>query len=188
MTLIESQSSLSVGNSAPSFALKGVDGNMHSFPVGKPTLLIFMCNHCPYVKAKIDAIIGLHEKFKDRVNIIGINSNDPDYEGEGMGNMKLFAKEKNIQFPYVLDDTQEIAKAYGATCTPDPFLFDAEGRLVFHGRIDDALTLEAEPKENTMEISLEKLLNGEKIENPFQPSMGCSIKWKGEKNGGNSQD
>jgi peroxiredoxin len=178
MTLTESGKKLNIGDTAPDFSLVGTDGAKHSLETGKPTLVIFMCNHCPYVKAKIDIITALHEKFKDKINVIGVNSNDPDYEGEGMENMKRFAEEKNIQFPYVIDDTQDVARAYGATCTPDPFLFDSEGKLIFHGQIDNALTLDAEATENTMENNIEKLLNGEKIENPFQPSMGCSIKWK----------
>ena len=178
MTLTESETKLNIGDIAPNFELMGVDNANHSLDTGKPTLIIFMCNHCPYVKAKIQVITGLHEKFKDNVNIIGINSNDPDYEGEGMENMKKFAEENVVQFPYLLDETQEVAKNYGATCTPDPFLFDNEGKLVFHGKLDDALTLEAEVTENTMENILNNVLNNEKIDNPFQPSMGCSIKWK----------
>ena len=109
--------------------------------------------------------------------MIGINSNDPAYPGEGMENMKAFAKERGIEFPYVLDDTQEAAKAYGATCTPDPFLFDRERKLVFHGRINDEMEPGDPVSENTMADTVEKLIRGEEIGDEFKPSMGCSIKW-----------
>ena len=93
--------------------------------------------------------------------------------------MKKFAVERGIKFPYLIDDTQEVAKTYGATCTPDPFLFNKERKLVFHGRIDNALTLDERPTEQIMENNIQKILKGEKIEKGFEPSMGCSIKWKG---------
>jgi peroxiredoxin len=181
MVLTESSRKLRTGDDMPEFNLLGTDGNEFSSDdmKGKPSLIIFMCNHCPYVKAKIESITALHEKFKGRINVVGINSNDPDYEGEGMDNMKKFAEEKNIQFPYLLDDTQEVAKSYGATCTPDLFLFDNGKKLVFHGRIDNALTLDSQPTEQTMENNIRKILDGGKIEKDFEPSMGCSIKWKG---------
>jgi len=76
------------------------------------------------------------------------------------------------------DETQEVARSYGATCTPDPFLFDKNMKLVFHGRIDDALSLDVDPTENTMDENINKILNGEKVNETFKPSLGCSIKWK----------
>ncbi len=142
-------------------------------------LVIFMCNHCPYVKAKIGTIVRLYEKWGGRVSFAGINSNDPEYEDEGMENMKIFSKERNISFPYLLDETQETAKAYGATCTPDPFLFDKDFKLAFHGRIDDALGPGQEAKKHTIDENISKMLSGEEIADEFKPSMGCSIKWKG---------
>ena len=89
----------------------------------------------------------------------------------------MFAKERDINFPYVLDGTQEVAKAYGATCTPDPFLFDKEQKLVFHGRIDDALEPGQEVTERTMDENIAKLLSQKEISEEAKPSMGCSIKW-----------
>ena len=138
---------------------------------------MFICNHCPYVKAKIDVMVNLHVKWGEKIAFVGINSNDPQYEGEGMDNMKVFARERNMKFPYLLDNTQEIAKAYGATCTPDPFLFDKDFNLVFHGRIDDALEPGQEIKENTMDENIKKLISGDIISKELKPSMGCSIKW-----------
>jgi len=180
MVLTQSFKKLNRGDKAPEFSLKGVDEKTYSLPdfAGKEGLLIiFMCNHCPYVKAKIDTIVKLQEKWRNRVAVVGINSNDPNYPEEGMENMKVFVKERNIQFPYLLDDTQEVAKAYGATCTPDPFLFDKEQKLVFQGRIDDALQPGDETKENTMDENIAALVSGKEVPDEFKPSMGCSIKW-----------
>jgi len=180
MVLTQSFQKLNRGDKAPDFSLKGVDDktySLSSFDGKEGLLVLFICNHCPYVKAKIDAIVKLHEKHRDKVAFVGINSNDPEYEGEGIENMKAFAKERNMQFPYLLDETQEVAKAYGATCTPDPFLFDKNQKLVFHGRIDDGLEPGQEVTENTMDENIQKLLSGEEISEELKLSMGCSIKW-----------
>lgn len=158
----------------------GIDGGAH--PLGdlrgsEGTLIIFMCNHCPYVKAKIDDLVALHKKFGDKVAVIGINSNDPDYPGEGMENMKEFAKDQGIEFAYLLDENQTVAKEYGATCTPDPFLFDKDLKLIFHGKINDAMQPDDPVREQTMQNIIEKYLRGESIEKWFDPSLGCSIKF-----------
>ena len=180
MALTESQIKLNARDTAPAFNLKGVDGKNYSledFSNKEGVFIVFMCNHCPYVHAKIDPLNQLHERFGDRVAIVGINSNDPEFPGEGLENMKQFAAERNIKYSYLLDDTQETARAYGATCTPDPFLFDKDRKLVFHGRINDAMQTEDTATEQTMEINIEKMLKGEVIDTWFNPSIGCSIKW-----------
>ena len=180
MVLTQSFEKISRGDGAPEFSLKGVDGKTYSlfdFQGKEGLLILFICNHCPYVKAKIDVMVKLHVKWGEKIAFVGLNSNDPKYEGEGMDNMKVFAKEYNMKFPYLLDNTQEIAKAYGATCTPDPFLFDRDFNLVFHGRIDDALEPGQEIKENTMDENIKKLISGDIISKELKPSMGCSIKW-----------
>ena len=92
--------------------------------------------------------------------------------------MKAVAKEKCLEIDYLVDETQEIAKKYGAVCTPDPFLFDSDRKLVFHGRIDNAMNPDATATQKVMINNIEKFLNGEKIEKDFDPSIGCSIKWK----------
>ena len=181
MVLTESTISLKTGDSAPEFNLKGIDDNMHSLNdySKKGLLIIFMCNHCPYVKAKINAINELHDKFKDHISIVGINSNDSiKYPDDNFDSMKVVVKEKGLKIDYLVDETQEIAKKYGAVCTPDPFLFDSEKKLVFHGRIDDAMNPDAEVTEKVMVNNIEKFLDGQKIEKEFDPSIGCSIKWK----------
>ena len=181
MVKLESVISLKTGDGAPEFNLKGIDDNLHSLNdySKKGLLIIFMCNHCPFVKAKIEAIKELHSKFKDDISIVGINSNDSvKYPDDDFESMKNVAKEKGLEIDYLVDETQEIAKKYGAVCTPDPFLFDSEKKLVFHGRIDDAMNPEATVSEKVMVNNIEKFLNGEKIEKDFDPSIGCSIKWK----------
>ena len=182
MVLLESKITLKTGDNAPDFSLKGIDDEMHSldsYAGNKGLLIIFMCNHCPYVKAKIDAIKQIHEKFNENIALVGINSNDStEYPDDSFENMKKIANEKGIKFDYLVDDKQEIAKKYGAVCTPDPFLFDSERKLIFHGRIDDAMNPDAVATEKTMINNIEKFLNGDKIEKDFDPSIGCSIKWK----------
>ena len=182
MVLLESKVSLQTGDMAPDFELLGIDDKQHSltnYKDYKGLLVIFICNHCPYVKAKIDAIKEIHEKFKDRIALVGINSNDStEYPDDSFENMKIIAQEKEIKFDYLVDDDQEIAKRYGAVCTPDPFLFDSERKLVFHGRIDNAMKPEDTATEKTMIDNIQKFLDGEKIEKDFDPSIGCSIKWK----------
>lgn len=180
MVKTPSSQALQARQKAPDFSLKGVDGKKYSLQNfnTKALLIVFMCNHCPYVHARLRDIIVLQEKFKGSLQVVGINSNDPNYEGEGFENMVRFAKERKMNFPYLFDETQNAARAYGAVCTPDPFLFDAGKKLIFHGRINDAMEPEQKPKTQVMEINVRKLLNGEKIEKTFDPSIGCSIKWK----------
>jgi len=182
MVLLESKISLKTGDTAPDFSLMGIDDKMHSLEsyVGsKGLLVIFMCNHCPYVKAKIDAIKQIHEKFKESIALVGINSNDStEYPDDSFENMKKIADEKGMKFDYLVDEKQDMAKKYGAICTPDPFLFDQNRKLVFHGRIDNAMNPDDTATENTMQENIEKYLAGEKIEKDFDPSIGCSIKWK----------
>lgn len=171
---------LKTGSTAPDFELKGVDGMMHSFQdyKSRATLVVFICNHCPYVKARIGDIVALQSKFKpSELQIIGIDSNDPNYKDEGFDNMVAFAKDYRLNFPYLIDDSQDVARSYGAVCTPDPFLF-VDGKLAFHGRINDALEPEARPTVPVMENNVRRLLKGERLEKDFDPSIGCSIKWK----------
>ena len=182
MVLLESQVKLKAGDKAPEFELLGIDDKKHSLSDYKDyqgVLIIFMCNHCPYVKAKSDAFNELYDKFGDKIAIIGINSNDStDYPEDSFDNMKKTAQEKGFKFDYLVDDTQDVAKKYGAMCTPDPFLFDKDLKLVFHGRIDNAMKPDDNATEKTMINNIEKLLAGQKIEKDFEPSIGCSIKWK----------
>lgn len=146
---------LKKGSLAPDFTLLGTDDKKHSLNSLKGekfTLIVFMCNHCPYVIPRLDELNKLNEK----INVIGINPNDPEkYPDDSFENMKKLP----VEFPYLIDETQEIAKKYGAVCTPDLFLFDKNLKLIYHGRIEDI--------EKALTSSIEEI-----------PSQGCSIKWK----------
>jgi peroxiredoxin len=176
-----SSQTLKKNDTAPSFRLMGTDDKFYSLEDfrSKCLLIVFICNHCPYVKARIADLVSLQNKFStSELQIVGINSNDPSYQDEGFENMVKFSKQNILNFPYLMDETQQIAKSYGAVCTPDPFLFDQNRRLVFHGKINDAMESEMTPHVHVMEKNIRKLLNGEIIEKDFDPSIGCSIKWK----------
>lgn len=184
MVLLKSEVVLKTGDKAPDFDLLGTDDKKHTlseFKGSNAMLVVFMCNHCPYVQAKVDALNEIYEKFKGKIAMIGINSNDPtNYPDDSFENMKKFARQKGIGFTYLVDETQQVAKRYGAVCTPDPFLFDKDGKLVFHGRIDNAMKPEDAATEKTMIANIENVLAGKRIEKDFDPSMGCSIKWKSQ--------
>ena len=183
MVKTESGLRMQKGEKAPDFSLPAADGRMYSrddFADKEGMFVLFMCNHCPYVKARADEVVALHKEFGDRIAFVGINSNDPDYPGEGMELMKAFAKERGMEFPYLLDEDGTVARQYGATCTPDPYLFDGDHKLVFHGRIVDALEPQEQVHEHTMRENMQKLIGGETIEPWFNPSLGCSIKFKSQ--------
>ncbi len=180
---MESQIKLKQGERAPYFKLMGVDGKFYSkddFKNKKALLIIFMCNHCPYVKAKIKLINELHANYSNKnVAVVGISSNDAiQYPDDSFENMKLFAQEHNIEYPYLYDETQEVAQKYGAQCTPDPFLFDENFELAYHGRLNDAMSPEAKATSNDMKSAIESVLRKKKPETFFVPSIGCGIKWK----------
>lgn len=182
MVKTQSTQKLISGSKAPNFSLKGVDNKIYSLEniKSKSLLVVFICNHCPYVKARISDLVSLQSKFgPDNLQIIGINSNDPNYGDEGFENMIKFAQKYSLNFPYLIDDTQNVAKEFGAVCTPDPFLFDESKTLVFHGRINNALEPDAVPTIHTMEENIQKVVTGNKNEivKDFDPSIGCSIKW-----------
>jgi len=182
MVLMESKNKLKLGDEALEFDLVGIDGKNYSLKDfdGKPFLIIFMCNHCPYVKVKIEHIKKLAEDYKDRITVIGINSNDPDYDEEdSFENMKSYAAEGNYNFVYLVDESQDIAKKYGASCTPDPFLFDKNKRLVYHGRINNQMEPSDDITSEDMKKAFDYVLEGKNIDFEVFPSIGCSIKWKG---------
>lgn len=172
---------LKKGAAAPGFALPGVDDRTHSlsdFSGKRGLFVLFMCDHCPYVKARMREIVELYEEFGERIAFVGINSSDPKYPGEGLESMKSFVREYAMAFPYLMDEDGAVGKAFGASCTPDPFLFDANRTLVFHGKLVDALEPNDTVHKRTMRENMRKLLADERIEPWFDPSLGCSIKFK----------
>ena len=168
---------------AAEFDLLGVDGKRHTLASARGSnglLVMFICNHCPYVKAVIERIVrDARDLAAHGVGSIAVMSNDPaDYPEDSVDNMKRVAREKGFPFPYVFDETQEVAKAYGAVCTPDFFGFNARLELQYRGRLD-ASRREAVPGARR-ELYEAMLKIAETGEGPREqtPSIGCSIKWR----------
>ena len=141
MALTESKD-LALGTPCPDFRLRSVDGKTYARDGfrEKPALVVmFICNHCPYVQAVEDRIIALAREYGPRsVQLVGICSNDPtDYPDDRPERLRARAREKRYGFPYLIDETQDVARAFGAVCTPDIYVFDRDRRLAYHGRIDD---------------------------------------------------
>jgi peroxiredoxin len=171
------------GWKAHDFSLKGVDGRMYSLADARGqngTVVVFICNHCPYVKASIERIVAeakaLHEIG---IGTIAIMPNDTQaYREDSFENMQAFARQHGFGFPYVIDATQEVARAYGAQCTPDFFGFNARDELQYRGRLDAArMTPVPNARRDLFEAMTQVAQTGRGPEQQF-PSMGCSIKWK----------
>jgi len=183
MSLIESiYNKLKKGAKAPDFSLPATDGKTYSlekFKGAKALLVIFMCNHCPYVKPKVEEMKRITTDYKDKgLAVVGINPNDENYVPEDdFEHMKKFVEERSINFVYLRDETQEVARDYGASCTPDPFLFNENHELIFHSRFDDAHGTDTVTK-HEMHEAIGQFLEKGSIDINEQPSMGCSIKWK----------
>jgi peroxiredoxin len=145
----------------------------------KGTLVMFICNHCPYVVSKLDEIIfEANELIKNEIAVIAISSNDVSTHPEdSFENMKQLSKDKNFPFPYLYDETQEVAKAYNAACTPDFFGFNSELSLQYRGRLSNKKENSTELRRELFEAMMEIAASGK---GPITqtPSMGCSIKWK----------
>lgn len=173
-----------LGTPAPDFALRGVDGRIHtrdSCRGESGLLVIFMCNHCPYVKAALDRIVhDARELARLGVGVVAINSNDPvAYPEDSFEAMQQVAREKALPFPYLFDATQEVARAYGAVCTPDFFGFNGQLELQYRGRLDAARRDEAPPATPRELFDAMKMVAtlgyGPLVQHP---SIGCSIKWR----------
>jgi peroxiredoxin len=181
MVLTESVKGLE-NTSAKDFTLPGSDGKTYSFAdfaAAKVLVVIFMCNHCPYVLAVLERLNSLAADFAERgVQFIGINSNDStDYPADSFEKMK----DLGTQFPYLHDESQEIATKYHAVCTPDIFVYDGNRQLKYHGRIDDNWQEPEKVQKEELKVALEKILASEEIPREEQnPAMGCSIKWRKE--------
>jgi len=173
---------LNFGSKAPEFKLPAVNGNRYSlssFQDKDIVVIIFSCNHCPYVKAYEDRIIAIQKDYEDNVQVIAINSNDADnYPDDSFENMKLRAAEKGFNFIYLRDEDQTIAKAYDATHTPEIFLFDKNRELSYHGKIDDNWQEPHNVKTHYLRDALDELLEGKPVSVRETFSIGCTIKWK----------
>lgn len=172
-----------LGTSAVSFELPGVDGktySLDSFSEKNVLVVIFMCNHCPYVKAVLQRLIDLQEETEAQgVQLVGINSNDAErYPDDSLENMKKVAVEKGINFPYLFDASQKTAKAYSAVCTPDIYVYGPERKLLYRGRIDDNWEHEEKVTQQDLKVAIDCIVAGKTVPNEQIPAMGCSIKWK----------
>jgi peroxiredoxin len=174
------------GAAAIDFTLPGVDGRVWTLDKcrgDKGLLVMFICNHCPYVKAVLDRLVRDTRDLRELgINSVAIMSNDPnEYVEDSFENMQRVAEQAGFGFPYLLDETQEIAKAYGAVCTPDFFGYNADLKLQYRGRLD-ASRKEAAPADSRRELFEAMRGVAETGQGPVEqvPSMGCSIKWLGD--------
>ncbi len=177
-----------IGMTAPDFELKGVDGEFYTFDdvAGENgTVIMFICNHCPYVKGAIDRIVAdmntLQEKYD--IGVAAIMSNDTEnYPQDSFENMVEFADQHDFTFPYLIDETQDVAHEYGAVCTPDFFGFDQHGQLQYRGRLDN-LGKDGDLDDDRKRELVHAMINvvnggaGPDADNQM-PSMGCNIKWR----------
>ena len=181
MAAVESQM-LELGTKAPAFSLPDPDGRMHGLPdAARAHVVMFICNHCPFVKHVADELASIGRDFADDdVAIVAINSNDVDnYPADGPDAMKAEAEARGYTFPYVLDRDQSVAKAYRAACTPDFFVFDAEKKLVYRGQLDDSRPSNDEPVDgHDLRNAIRRTLDGAPVDGEQTPSIGCNIKWK----------
>jgi peroxiredoxin len=172
-----------IGWKASDFALKGVDGKIYSLANvrgPKGTVVVFICNHCPYVKASIDRIVAETQALREiGIGTIAIMPNDSaSYPEDSFENMKAFAARHEFTFPYVIDMTQQVARAYGAQCTPDFFGLNAQDELQYRGRLDASrMTPIANARRDLFEAMKQVAETGRGPKEQL-PSMGCSIKWQ----------
>ncbi len=170
------------GDRAPAFELQGVDGRTYSLASFQSPYLVvmFWCNHCPYVQAWEGRAIALAERYrKDGVGFVLINSNDARaFPEDSLENMVRRATEHRYPFPYLVDDSQAIARAYGALVTPHPMLFGPERTLLFQGRIDNDHLHPERVTERYLETAIEQARAGSPVSPAELPVAGCSVKWK----------
>ena len=182
MAAVESQM-LPLGSPAPAFTLPDADGAMHSLDDAagsRAYLVMFICNHCPFVKHIADELAQLGAAYKaQNVAVFAINSNDiENYPADGPEKMKQEAAQRGYTFPYLLDAGQDIAKAYQAACTPDFFLFDADRKLAYRGQLDGSRPGNSVPVDGSdLRRAIDALLSGEAVPEDQVPSVGCNIKW-----------
>jgi peroxiredoxin len=180
-----SSTMLALGTSAPDFQLPdATSGRLvarDDFADRGALLVMFICDHCPYVRHVADEIARVGHDYQERgVAVVAISSNDVEQQpGDAPEGMAKFASERGFSFPYLYDESQSVARAYRAACTPDFFLFDGERRLVYRGQLDGARPSNDVPIDGReLRAALDAVLTGAPIPEPQLPSMGCNIKWK----------
>jgi len=185
MTLIEDNSdTLSINGPMPAFTLPATDGLIIDSQLIKDPIIvvIFTCNHCPYAQAYEDRLIALQRHFdQEGVQFVLINSNDDtEYPEDSFERMKERHDEKNYPFPYCRDESQDVARAYGALCTPHCFVFDRERTLKYRGRVDDSWRDATRVTEHNLRDAIAALVAGEEPPVHERNAIGCSIKWKSD--------
>jgi len=173
---------LKLGDQAPDFHLPGVDGKKYSlasFADKKILVVFFTCNHCPYVQGWDDRVVAMQKGHASKgVQFAGINANETSkYPEDSFDKMVARAKEKGFNWVYLRDESQAVAKAYDAACTPEFYVFDQERKLRYHGRFDDNYQDVHAVKSHDLKDAVEDLLAGHAVRNSETPAMGCSIKW-----------
>jgi peroxiredoxin len=170
-----------LGTVAPEFDLLGTDGRNHSLSEYETDFLviIFMCNHCPYVLAVIDRLVELEQEFRNQgVTFVGISANDAEnYAEDSFEMMQQYQRSWGMEFDYLYDETQEVALIYEAMPTPDVFVYDKDRKLVYRGRIDDR-GQDDFAEEDSLKIALDELVAGEEVSVEQKPSEGCNVKWR----------
>ncbi len=175
---------LPLGTKAPDFALPDPDGRLFSpqdFAAAPALLVVFMCNHCPYVKHVRSGLAKLAGEYQGQgVAVVGINSNDVEkYPDDRPSKMREEIRQAGYTFPYLYDETQEVARAYRAACTPDFYVFDRNRKLVYRGQMDDSRPNSGKPVTGAdLRAALDAVLTGQQVNRDQQPSAGCNIKWK----------
>jgi peroxiredoxin len=176
---------LPLGTSAPGFSLPDPSGKLVSlddFKDARALLVVFVCNHCPYVKHIQKEFAALAKQYQARgVGVVAISSNDVEhYPQDGPEKMAEESKQAGYTFPYLYDESQQVAKSYQAACTPDLYLFDGGRRLVYRGQFDDSRPGNARPVTGAdLRAALDAVLAGKTVPADQKPSVGCNIKWKG---------
>lgn len=176
-------SKLNIGDEAIPFTLPGVDGEAYSlsnYQDKAAVAVVFTCNHCPYARAWEDRIVSIQNDYADRgVQVLAINANDAErYPDDGFQQMQQRAGEKSFSFPYLHDESQEVATAYGAERTPEVFLLDGEEKLAYHGAVDDSYDDPNAVREHYLRDAIEAVLSGENPSTSETRPVGCTIKWK----------
>lgn len=176
---------LPLGTKAPNFSLLNVNDSMilklDDFDSYKGYLMMFICNHCPYVKHVEEELVNLGTYCKEiGVQVFAISSNDVEqYPEDGPDKMKELSQEKSFPFPYLYDETQDVAKAYQAACTPDFYLFNSKKELVYRGQLDESRPGNNIPVSgHDLRSAINNLINNSPIDEKQYPSLGCNIKWK----------
>ena len=174
---------IDLGTPCPDFDLPAVDGNRYKrddFGDKDILIIMFICNHCPYVVAVEDRLVQLRIDFEGTgAQMVGICSNDPiNYPEDSFENLKKRWQAKNFGFPYLHDLEQTAAKNFGAVCTPEFFVYDSERKLAYHGRLDDNWQDSTAVTHRELKEAVDALLRGERPSPNQIPSMGCSIKWR----------